>query len=120
MLNKLKGNGGLRAELGTAGGGDIEQMVDRGGNNAKLIYVTMAYQIAKEIGSLSTVFSGHVDGIILTGGLAYSSLLIDKIRGHIEFIGKIFVFLGENELEALRDAAIRVLTGKELTREDQH
>ena len=113
ILNKIKGNGGLTAYLGTADGTEIEQMIDRGDKNAKLIYDAMAYQVAKEIGALSAVLSGNVDGIVLTGGLAYSNILINKIEGHIDFIGKIFIYPGENEIEALRDAAIRVLTGKE-------
>lgn len=117
ILNKLKGNGGLKAYLGTADGTKIEQMIERGNKSAKLIYDAMAYQVAKEIGALSAVLSGHVDGIILTGGLAYSSILIDKIREHIDFIGKVFVFPGENEIESLRDAALRVLTGKEIPKE---
>ena len=113
ILNKLKGNGGLTAYLGTADGNKIEQMIESGDKSAKLIYNAMAYQVAKEIGALSAVLSGNVDGIVLTGGLAYSSILIDKIREHIDFIGRIFVFPGENEIDALRDAAIRILTGKE-------
>ncbi|MCK5199450.1 MAG: butyrate kinase, partial [Spirochaetales bacterium] len=117
ILNKLKGNGGLTAYLGTADGNKIEQMIDSGDKNAKLIYDAMAYQVAKEIGALSAVLAGNVDGIVLTGGLAYSRILIDKIREYIGFIGKIFVYPGENEIDALRDAALRVLTGKEVIKE---
>lgn len=117
ILKKLKGDGGLTAYLGTADGNKIEQMINKGDKNAKLIYNAMAYQVAKEIGALSAVLSGRVDGIVLTGGLAYSSILIDKIKKHVGFIGKIFVYPGENEIEALRDAAIRVLEGKEVPQE---
>ena len=113
ILNKLKGNGGLTAYLGTADGTEIEQMIGSGDKNAKLIYEAMAYQVAKEIGALSAVLSGKVDGIVLTGGLAYSRILTDNIRKYIGFIGKIFIYPGENEIEALRDAAIRTLTGIE-------
>jgi butyrate kinase len=113
ILKQLKGMGGLKGYLGTADGKEIEQMVQNGNKNAELIYNAMAYQVSKEIGSLSTVLSGQIDGIILTGGLAYSSILIQQIRAHIEFLAKIFVYPGEDEITALRDAAIRVLTGKE-------
>ena len=113
ILNKLKGNGGLTAYLGTADGTEIEQMIESGDKNAKLIYNAMAYQVAKEIGALSAVLSGNADGIVLTGGLAYSSILTDSIKEYIDFIGKIFIYPGENEIEALRDAAIRILTGEE-------
>ena len=114
ILKKLKGNGGLTAYLGTADGQEVEKMVIGGDKQAELIYNAMAYQIAKEIGSLGAVLSGKVDGIILTGGLAYSNMLIEKITGYIKSIGRIFVYPGENEIEALRDAAIRVLDKTEI------
>ena len=117
ILKKLKGNGGLTAYLKTAEGTEIEKMIESGDKNAELIYYAMAYQVAKEIGALSTVLNGKVDGIILTGGLAYSDILIDNIKKSIEFIGRIFVFPGENEIEALRDAAIRALDNTEIIKE---
>jgi len=114
ILKKLKGNGGLNAYLGTADGTEIEKMINSGDKKAELIYNAMAYQIAKEIGSLGAALSGQIDGIILTGGLAYSNILIERISGYIKSIGRIFVYPGENEIEALRDAAIRVLDKKEI------
>jgi len=117
VLKKLKGNGGLAAYLGTADGTEIEKMIESGNKSAEQIYNAMAYQVAKEIGALSAALSGRIDGIILTGGLAYSTLLIKEIKNRIEFIGRVFVFPGENEIEALRDAAIRALTGEEKAQE---
>ena len=114
ILKKLKGNGGLNAYLGTADGTKIEKMINSGDKKAELIYNAMAYQIAKEIGSLGAVLSGQIDGIILTGGLAYSNILIERISGYIKSLGRIFVYPGENEIEALRDAATRVLDKKEI------
>ncbi len=114
---KLKGHGGLDAYLGTADGTKIEDMIKNGNKNAELIYSAMAYQISKEIGALATVLKGKINGIILTGGLAYSSILIDSIKEDIGFLGRVFVFPGENEIEALRDAAIRVLTDEEKPQE---
>ncbi|MCK5672716.1 MAG: butyrate kinase [Spirochaetales bacterium] len=117
ILKKLKGKGGLEAYLGTPDGIEIENMIKKGDKNAELIYNAMAYQVAKEIGALATVLKGSIDGIILTGGLAYSNILIGKIKEGVDFIAKVFVFPGENEIEALRDAAIRALTGKEKPQE---
>jgi butyrate kinase len=113
ILNKLKGTGGLNAYLGTSDGTEIEKMIDNGDKYAKMIYSAMAYQVAKEIAALSATLSGRVDGIIITGGLAYSNLLISEIRERISFIGKVFVYPGEDEIEALRDAAIRAISGIE-------
>ena len=117
ILKKLKGKGGLEAYLGTADGTEIEKMIKNGDKNAELIYNAMAYQVAKEIGALSTVLKGKVDGIILTGGLAYSNILTNTILEGIDFIARVFIYPGENEIEALRDAAIRALTGKEKIQE---
>ena len=37
----------------------------------------MIYQIAKEIGAMSTVLKGQVDAIILTGGLVRFNDIVD-------------------------------------------
>ena len=73
----------------------------------------MAYQIAKEIGAMSTVINGKVDAIVLTGGMANSNKLVDLIRERVEFIAPVHVFPGEQEMKALAMGALRVLKGEE-------
>ena len=51
----------------------------------------MAYQVAKGIGSAATVLSGKVDGIVITGGLAYSERLTDRVKERVSFIGNVIV-----------------------------
>ena len=63
MVKKIKGKGGLYAYLGTSDAIEIEKRIESGDDYAKLIYLAMAYQVAKEIGGLSTVLKGKVDGI---------------------------------------------------------
>lgn len=109
--------GGLYSYLNTIDLKEVEKMIDNGDENAKLYYEAMAYQVSKEIGALSTVVSGNLDGIVLTGGLAYSERFVRLITDRISFLGKIFVEPGENEIEALIDAGIRVLSGKEIPKE---
>lgn len=109
--------GGLYSYLGTVDLKEIEKRIDEGDENAKLYYEAMAYQVSKEIGALATVVMGKVDGIILTGGLAYSERFVKMIIDRVSFIGKVYVEPGENEIEALIDAGIRVLTGKEEPKE---
>lgn len=113
VLKMLKGNGGLKAYLGTADGSEVENKIEGGDETALLIYKAMGYQVSKEIGALGAVLKGKVDGIILTGGLVYSKLLTAFIKEHISFLGRIFEYPGENEMEALRDGALRVLRGIE-------
>jgi len=109
IMRMLKGQGGYMAYLGTADGREVQQRMESGDEHAGLIFRAMVYQVAKEIGALSSVMKGGVDGIVLTGGLAYSQKMVEKIEERIGFLGRVFVYPGEGEIEALRDSALRVL-----------
>ena len=54
-----------------------------------------------------------MDAIILTGGIAYSQLTVDKLTESIGWIAPITVYPGEDELLALAQGALRVMTGEE-------
>ncbi|WP_353097518.1 butyrate kinase [Tissierella praeacuta] len=116
-FNKMKimlhGEGGLFSYLGTMDGREVEERIKSGDEYAKLIYDAMAYQIGKEIGAYATVSYGNIDSIILTGGLAYSNYLVDRIKGMIDFISEVIVYPGEDEMEALNKGAQRVINGEE-------
>jgi len=73
----------------------------------------MAYQTAKEIGSMSTVLKGRVNDIILTGGLVHSTMLTEWIKQRTRFMAPIFVYPGEDEMAT---GALRVLLGEETAR----
>ncbi|MCY7778232.1 butyrate kinase [Bacillus haynesii] len=113
LMKMLVGGGGLAGYLGTTDAVKVEKMIKEGDQKAALIYEAMAYQIAKEIGAASAVLKGEVDVIILTGGLAYGKSFISSIRQYIDWISDVFVFPGENELQALAEGAFRVLNGEE-------
>jgi butyrate kinase len=113
MKKKVKGKGGLVAYLGTNDGRDVVEMIENGDKNAELIFKAMAYQIAKEVGACAAVLKGDVDAIILTGGLAYGEMFVKWIRESIEFISKVLVYPGEDELGALVGGGLRVLNGEE-------
>ena len=117
MKRKNYGNGGLVAYLGTNDGFEISNRIQAGDKQAKFIVEVMCYQIAKEIGGGSTVLKGKVDGIVLTGGLAYDEFIINSIKERVEFISEILVFPGEDEMEALTLGALRVLEGREIAKE---
>ncbi len=112
ILKKLKGQGGLLAYLGTSDAQEIEQRINAGDQKAELVFSAMAYQIAKEIGSLSTVLKGRVNGILLTGGLAYSDLLLNMITERILHLGEVKVYPGEGEMKALAFNAFLVLNNE--------
>lgn len=60
---------------------------------------------------MAVSLKGHVDAILLTGGVAHSRRLTDFIAQHVDFIAPIYVYPGENELESLALNALSVLNG---------
>ncbi|MFD3447809.1 butyrate kinase [Microbacteriaceae bacterium 4G12] len=117
MMQKLVGKGGLVSLLGTNDAIKVERMMEEGDKRAELVYTAMAYQIAKEIGAASAVLHGKVDSIILTGGLAHSKWLVQKITERIHWIADVLVKPGEDELQALAEGALRVLREEEEAKE---
>lgn len=113
LRKKLVGGGGLVGYLGTNDGREVGKRIKEGDEYAKLIYEAMAYQISKEIGASAAVLKGEVDAILLTGGLAYDSMLMDWIKDRVNFIAPVKVFAGEREMEALACGVLRVLQNKE-------
>ena len=109
----IKGKGGLVAYLGTNDGRDVVKMIEAGDEKAKLIFEAMAYQVAKEIGSCAAVLKGHVDAIILTGGLAYGAMLTQWIKDRVSFISEVIIYPGEDEMSALAQGGLRVLRNEE-------
>ena len=117
IQRKNYGQGGLVAYLGTNDGYEIEKRIKAGDEEARFIYEVMCYQIAKEIGSLATVLKGSIDAIVLTGGLAYDRLAVSLIKDRVEFLSKVLVYPGEDEMEALAYGALRVLRNEESAKE---
>ncbi len=117
MMQQLIKRGGLTALAGTDDMEEIKRRIDSGDEKAELYARAMAYQIAKEIGAYSAVLAGKVDAILITGGIAHNNWFIDWIKERIEWIAPIFVFPGEDEMEALALGALRVLRGEEQPKE---
>jgi butyrate kinase len=110
---KLRGKAGLVAYTGTNDVREVMEMIDNGNEDAKLALDAMAYQIGKEIGAMATVVGGQLDAIVLTGGVAYSDYVTDYIKEMIGFISQVIVKPGEDEMLALNEGALRVLSGEE-------
>jgi butyrate kinase len=111
--NTLVGRGGLFAYLGTNDDIKVQEMIKAGDEKASIVYEAMAYQVAKEIGAMSVVLKGEIDGIILTGGLANSAMLTGLIREWIKFIAPVYIYPGEDEISALAEGGVRVLENEE-------
>ncbi len=113
MKIKMRGKGGLVAYLDTNDAREVLKRIEAGDAYAKLIFEAMGYQIAKEIGMMATVLKGDVDAIVLTGGVAYSKYLTDYIEEHVSFIAPVLVKAGEDEMKALNEGYLRVVSGEE-------
>lgn len=113
MRKKINGKGGLVAHLGTNDLREVERRRNSGDEHADLVFRSLAYQVSKEIGSRSVALEGKVDGVVLTGGLAYSEQFVKEITKYVSFIAPVMVYSGEDELKALAQGALRVMSGQE-------
>ena len=105
------------AHLGTNDLREVERRIEGGDAQAALVFEAMTLQIAKEIGRCAAVLKGKVDAIALTGGLAHSDKLCDRVASRVSFIAPILRYPGEGEMEALAQGALRVLRGEDYPRE---
>jgi butyrate kinase len=113
-LKILYGQGGMYAYLGTNDFQEVMEDYNKGNNKkVKLVIDAMAYKISKEIASLAVMIAGEVDGIVITGGLAYSKIFTTIIRSSIKFLtSSIFIYPGEDELQAMADGVVLGLKGE--------
>ena len=112
VLKMIKGEGGMVAYLGTNNAYEVEMNAMNGDKKAYFIYEAMAYQIGKEIGAMSTVLKGEVDAILITGGMAKSKWFANLIIERVTKIAPSFIYPGEDEMEALAMAGLRILNGE--------
>ena len=91
---------------------DVTARVEAGDKEAELAFKAFAYQIGKCTGAMAAVLKYDVDGIFITGGIAHGKKMVEEITQYIEKIAPIYVYPGENEMEALALGALRVLTGE--------
>jgi butyrate kinase len=114
MKDMITGKGGLVAHLGTNQAHIVAEWASEGNEKARLILHAMAYNIAKAIGAQWVVLKGVVDGIILTGGMAQNEMVVGFIREYIDCFGKITIYPGEDEMQALSLNALEVLKGERI------
>ena len=106
-------SGGLVSYFGTSNFEKVYQLVQKNDPKAVLIYRTMIYQIAKQIGSMAVSLKGKVDGIILTGGLMRYKDIERRIKEYCSWITEIYVYPGELEQEELAMETLKALKKKE-------
>lgn len=113
VYKKLVGGGGFNAYVGTNDARVVEDRVMQGDKEAEMLYNAFIYQVCKNIGAQAAVLEGNVDQIVVTGGIAYSKLVIAEFTKRIGWIAPLTVYPGEDELLALAQGALRVMNGDE-------
>ena len=112
LLKRIAGQAGLTAHLGTNNMREVLERVGRGDEHAHLIVDAMLYHVAKNIAAEGAVLCGNVDAILLTGGMAHNDYIVSELRRRISYLAPVYIFPGEDEMEALALNAIAVLRGK--------
>lgn len=112
LLSMIQPKGGLVAYLGT---NDFREAFEMTENDpaGRLVVDAMLYKTAKEVGAMAAAACGKVDGVVLTGGMAYSQYVTDYLTNRASFIAPVYVYPGEDELWALASSLLRVLKGQE-------
>ena len=112
VSSMIVGNAGL---VSLTGCNSVKELCDRaqtGNAEATMAIEAMCYTTAKQIGAMATVLQGNVDAILITGGIANSKFIVEKVSSYCRYIAPIRVYPGENELMALAMNAMRVLRGQ--------
>lgn len=104
---------GLQSLCKTADLREVEAAIQAGDESAALAFDALALGIAKTIASLAVSINGPIDMVSITGGMAYSQDLCQKVAEKVAFIGPFKAYPGEFELEALALGGLRVLRENE-------
>ena len=112
LKKRISGRAGLTAHLGTTDVPAIVASIENGDKKAELILNAMIYQVAKSIGAAAVALYGKVDAILLTGGIAHSDYVVSRLKERISFLAPVYVYPGEDELEALAQNALGALRGE--------
>jgi len=112
IRSMITGKGGMVAHLGTNEMPIVNQRAEAGDKQAELLLYAMGYNIAKAIGAAHVVLKGKVQGILLTGGIAYNDIIVGYIKEYVGCLGVVYVYPGEDEMSSLAMNALGVLTGE--------
>lgn len=122
LTNAVVRRGGLYAHLGTNDPREVVARMERGDEDARLVFDALAYGVAKHIASMVPALADgrgqvNVAAVILTGGAARSAPLVAEVSRMVAYIGPVEVVPGEVEMAALASGAVRALEGREPVRE---
>lgn len=106
-------NAGVFSYLGTRDFREVERRAFSGEDPKALeVFRAMAYQLAKDIGSMAAVLRFRVDAVVYTGGMARCRPFVDEIASYVGALAPSVYLPGENEMRALAEASFRALHGE--------
>ncbi len=117
LIRRIAGKAGLMAHLGTTDIQEIMQRIDNGDEKARLLINAMIFQCAKSIAAEGAVLRGKVDAILITGGMAHCDYITNGIAERVDYLAPVYIYPGEDEMEALALNALAVLQGTEQAKE---
>ncbi len=112
LTQMLIGKGGLMAHLGHNSMYNAVCASLDGDAKSKSIVDAFCYNVAKDVGAMSTVLCGEIDAIIITGGIAFSEQIVGWITERIKWMAEVVPYPGEDELGALVSGVIDVMDGE--------
>lgn len=112
IKKRLVGRGGAVAYFGTNDFRELTARAEAGDKECETFIKGYCISFAKYIAGSAAVVGGKVDAIILTGGIAYSTMITDDIKDRVSFIAPVEVYPGENELESLAENGYGILAGE--------
>jgi len=112
MRKLITEQGGIQAYLGTKSLNQVLSMIDEGDEQATFITDAMAYQIAKEIGAMSTVLEGKADAILIMGSIMNSKFFTNQLMRRIDKIAPVSVYPIVNDLDSLAMNGMMILRGE--------
>lgn len=113
LMDRINLFGGLYAYTGSRDTREIVGRAQAGDQLCTELLDALCYQTAKSIGTFVAALRCKVHAIILTGSMARSEYLTERIEGYVQPMAQVKVVPGELEMEGLAEAALRVLRGEE-------
>lgn len=108
----ITGGGGLVAHVGTNSLEELAGRIAAGDKGAALVFRAMAFQTAKAIAQHGATLEGCVDLIVLTGGMACHTGLVEEVSRRVRWLAPVEVVPGEREMLSLARSALAALVGE--------
>lgn len=112
MRKLISEKGGIKAYTGASTLNELSGLIDQGDENAIFIIEALAYQIAKEIGSIATVLKGKVDAILIMGPILNGKIFTQSLIERIEFIAPVSLYPVVNDLDSLASNGVMIMKGE--------